>query len=397
MKVLQINAVYGYRSTGLIARDINDLLAKEGAEVFAAYQTCTEPPANGYRLGNLWDWKLHALLSRISGKQAWFSKGATRRFLQWVDQIRPDIVHLHNLHSNYIDLPLLLEYLAKKDIATVITMHDCWYFTGKCFHYANVGCDRFQTGCGNCPQKKTMPRSFFFDRSAEVFAEKKKLLQAIPRLKIVGCSEWICRESKKGFFKDFDVSCIRNGVDTDIFKPQDVSDLRGQYELGNAKIILGMANKWLLPSNGEALARVLTLLNESLRLVLIGCSESQIRKLKKASAFVLPLGYIKGREALARHYCLADVFVNLTHADTLPTVNMESICCGTPVVTYNSCGSPELVLEGCGTVVPEYDVGALIPAIQASLGKSTNVELARSMFEKSKNYRAYLDVYKKLI
>ncbi len=397
MKVLQINAVYGYRSTGLIARDINDLLAKEGAEVFAAYQTCNEPPANGYRIGNLLDWKLHALLSRISGKQAWFSKGATKRFLQWVDQIRPDIVHLHNLHSNYIDLPLLLEYLAKKDIATVITMHDCWYFTGKCFHYANVGCDRFQTGCGNCPQKKTMPRSFFFDRSAEVFAEKKKLLQAIPRLKIVGCSEWICRESKKGFFKDFDVSCIRNGVDTDIFKPQDVSDLRGQYELGNAKIILGMANKWLLPSNGEALARVLTLLNENLRLVLIGCSESQIRKLKKASAFVLPLGYIKGREALARHYCLADVFVNLTHADTLPTVNMESICCGTPVVTYNSCGSPELVLEGCGMVVPEYDIDALIPAIQASLGKSTNVELARLTFEKTQNYRAYLDVYKKLI
>ena len=397
MKVLQINAVYGYKSTGLIARDINDLLVKEGVESFVAYQTCNEPPTNGYRIGNRWDWKWHALLSRISGKQAWFSKGATKRFLQWVDQIRPDVVHLHNLHSNYIDLPLLLEYLAKKDIATVITMHDCWYFTGKCFHYANVGCNRFQIGCGNCPQKRTMPRSFFFDHSAEVLAKKKNLLQAIPRLKIIGCSEWICRESKKGFFKDFDVSCICNGVDTDIFKPQDVSDLREQYELGNAKIILGMANKWLLPSNQDALNRVLKILNQDLRLILIGCRGNQICKLKKASAFVLPLGYIKNREALAKHYCLADVFVNLTHADTLPTVNMESICCGTPVVTYDSCGSPELVLEGCGTVVPEYDVDTLIPAIQASLGKSTNVEQARSTFEKAKNYRAYLDVYKKLI
>lgn len=397
MKVLQINATYGYKSTGLIARDINDLLAKEGAEVFAAYQTCNEPPQNGYQIGNSLDWKRHALLSRISGKQAWFSKGATKRFLQWVDQIRPDVVHLHNLHSNYIDLPLLLEYLAKKDIATVITMHDCWYFTGKCFHYANVGCDRFQIGCGNCPQKKTMPRSFFFDRSAEVFAEKKKLLQAIPRLKIVGCSEWICRESKKGFFKEFDVSCIRNGVDTDIFKPQDVSGLREQYGLGKAKIILGMANKWLLPSNREAIARVLQMLNKDLRLVLIGCNEEQVRQIKKQSEFVMPLGYIQNREELAKHYCLADVFVNLTHADTLPTVNMESICCGTPVVTYDSCGSPELVLEGCGTIVPEYDVDALIPAIQSSIGKPANVELAKLSFDKTENYKAYLSVYKKMI
>lgn len=397
MKVLQINATYGYKSTGLIARDINDLLAKEGAEVFAAYQTCNEPPQNGYQIGNSLDWKRHALLSRISGKQAWFSKGATKRFLQWVDQIRPDVVHLHNLHSNYIDLPLLLKYLAKKDIATVITMHDCWYFTGKCFHYANVGCDRFQIGCGNCPQKKTMPRSFFFDRSAEVFAEKKKLLQAIPRLKIVGCSEWICRESKKGFFKEFDVSCIRNGVDTDIFKPQDVSGLCEQYGLGNAKIILGMANKWLLPSNREAIARVLQMLNKDLRLVLIGCNEEQVRQIKKQSEFVMPLGYIQNREELAKHYCLADVFVNLTHADTLPTVNMESICCGTPVVTYDSCGSPELVLEGCGTIVPEYDVDALIPAIQSSIGKPANVELAKLSFDKTENYKAYLSVYKKLI
>ena len=397
MKVLQINATYGYGSTGLIVKDIGEALIQSGNEAYFAYQSYKETPEHGYSVGNKLDHKVHALFCRIFGKQGYYSAGATNKLIGYIKEIKPDVVHLHNLHSNFVHLNKLLKYLGENDIPTVITMHDCWYFTGKCFHYVDVECDRFTSGCGNCPKKKAPPASLLFDCSAQVLKDRNKYLHAIPRLKVVGCSEWICREAKKGIMNDLDVVSIRNGVDTEIFCEKDKSEEKKKLSLDGKFVIMGMANKWLQPSNADAFEKITSSLTESDKIILVGCTEAQIKELE-GEEHIKSIGFIRDRYSLASLYGAADVFVNVTHADTLPTVNMESICCGTPVVTYDSCGSPELVLEGCGYVVREGDSDALIEKIKLVKNEKFDSvsEIGRANFDKNKCYKDYIGLYESI-
>ena len=394
MRVLQINANFGFGSTGLIVKDIAEQSEKEGLEAFCAYQKTSTPVNNGYQIGNSLDWKLHGLFSRMFGRQGYYSSLATKRFLKYVAKINPDVIHLHNLHSNYINIDLLLKYIAKKDIPTIITLHDCWFFTGKCFHYADVPCDRYKTGCGSCPKKAAPPKSLFFDFSSQVLKKKIKRLLSIARLKIIGCSDWICEEAKNSMLKDCDISRIYNGIDTKIFRPKNSDSLRKKLGIKDEFLILGMANKWFLDQNLSMIEKIKELPN--IKLMLVGCSDKQLEILKEKYPWVLDVGFIKDRKELANYYSAADVFVNLTYADTLPTVNMESICCGTPVITFDSCGSPELVDEECGIVVKKGDADGIIAALNEAKEKdfSKCAKIGREKFSKNKCYKEYIKEYK---
>lgn len=401
MKILQINAVYGFRSTGVIVRDIEEAVEADGGVSLVAYQEASTTPKMGYRIGNKLDWKMHAFFSRLFGKQAYFSRCATKKLLRYIDKEKPDIVHLHNLHSNYIHLNCLLKYLGERNIPTVITMHDCWYFTGKCYHFVDVGCEKFVTGCGNCPKKRGTPHTFFFDTSKRVYKDRVKYLMGIPRLKIVGCSDWICGEARRGFLRNADITRIYNGIDIDIFTPSDTSEIRGKYDIPeDAFVIMGMANKWLLPENRELFEKTCETLSEKKRLLIVGCTGEDARVIRERdNPYIIPVGYISEREELAKLYSLANVFVNSTYADTLPTVNMESICCGTPVITYDVCGSPELVPEGCGEVVPQANVEAMLRAIDESWEKikPEALNIARRDFDKNECYKKYLSLYEQIL
>lgn len=397
MNVLQINAVYGEKSTGTIMADIGSMVEKSGNHAFYAYQRSNQPVQNGYRVGSLFDWKVHALLARLFGGQGFYSSFATRKLIRQIEKAQIDVIHLHNLHSNFVNIDILLRYIAKMDIATVITMHDCWWFTGKCFHYVDCGCDRFTSGCGKCPKRKAAPRSVLFDTSARCWAKKKKRLLAIPRLKMVGCSKWICSEAKKGFLRECDMEQIYNGVDTSVFRPHDTADLKEQLGVGDSLLVLGMANKWLDARNAELLRRVVA--HPEVQLVLVGCSQAQKARLAAEFPSIVAVGYVSDRKELARYYSMADVFVNVTHADTLPTVNMESICCGTPVITYDSCGSPELVDEDSGIVVAEDDVTGLIAALEQIRDRryADCSGIGKSKFDKNIAYKQYLALYNEIV
>ncbi len=396
MRILQINANYGFSSTGLIMTDIGTAITEAGHEAYFAYQNTAVPVETGYRVGSPLDWKWHALACRVGGGQGFHSGHATRRLLRHIDMIRPDVVHLHNLHSNFVHLGLLLDYLAAQDIATVITMHDCWYFTGKCFHYIDVGCEGFKTGCGHCVKQSAPPASLFVDRSAKDLATKVKALHRIPRLALVGCSDWICREAEKSRLSDCTITRIYNGVDTTVFAPRAVDDLRAKLGIGTETVVLGMANKWMQADNRPLIEQVLAL--PDTHLVLVGCTDAHREALSAFGSRVSAVGFISDRTELAGYYNLGDVFVNPTHADTLPTVNMESICCGTPVVTYDACGSPELVDAESGVVVPEHDRAAMVAAIQEArrLDRTTCAAVGQRRFDKQLCYRAYPELYRAL-
>ncbi|MBQ0099341.1 MAG: glycosyltransferase [Firmicutes bacterium] len=396
MRVLQINAVCGNGSTGLIVKDIASQVEKNGDEAFVAFQN-GQASKNFYVFNNKFDEKLHALYTRIFGKQGYASKRETKKFLKWVSEIKPDIVHLHNLHGNYINLPMLLNYLSKNDIATVVTLHDCWFFTGKCTHYVEYKCDRWQESCGKCPQKHANINSIFFDKSSKVLFDREKLFVSIPRLKIVGCSKWIAEECKKSKLKNCDITYIHNGVDTSIFKPTN-NEFRKKNNLEDKFVVLGFANKWGQERNREAVLYIISTLKEDERIVLVGCDNKMMDNFSKFDN-VICVGFIKDRNELADIYSSCDVFLNLTHADTLPTVNMESICSGTPVITYDVCGSPELVDSGSGFVVPENDYIAIVEAKNFIKFKNFNIEIEKyhEKFSKTNNYLKYIDVYKELL
>lgn len=398
MRILQINAVYNQGSTGVIVKDIDETLQENGYESFVAYATCSKIPKNGFKIGNKIDYKVHGLLTRILGKQAYFSTLSTKSLIRYIKRVNPDIIHLHNLHNNYIDFNLLLKYIIKKNIKTVVTLHDCWFFTGKCFHYISDGCTKWQTECGNCPRLKKDIPSWFFDQTTKVFNDKKKYFGQISNLVVVGVSKWISNEAKQSFLGNSQITTIHNGVDIDIFKPTQ-SNFRKDYNIGNKYVILGMANKWLLPNNLETFQYITKKIGKNDVLVLVGCSEKQKKSLPDN---VIGLGFVNDREKLAQIYSMADVFVNITWEDSLPTVNIEAICCGTPVITFDSCGSPEIINDRTGIVTPQGNSTLLWQAICNIKDKGKRqfenecVKLGVQNYNKNEKYKDYIILYEKM-
>lgn len=399
MKIVLINATYGFASTGSIVADLESAAKLNNIEVGVAYQSAEALPDLGFKIGSRFDRLWHGFMTRVKGKQGYESRRATRRLVAWLEREKPDVVHLHNLHSNYVNLEILLGYLARRDIATVLTLHDCWFFTGKCFHFVESDCDRWQTGCGNCPRRRLDIKSLFFDVSARVHSDKKRLFGAIPRLYTVGCSKWISSLAEKSLLASGEVLQIYNGIDTEIFKPS-ATDFKARYGIEGKFIVCGAANKWLLPENRPLLDAFLENRAEDELLLLFGAIAEHKRAVEGMGG-VVALDYFAEKRQMAELFAASDVFVNPTHADTLPTVNMEAAACGTPVVTYDVCGSPELVRDGVsGFVVPEGDVGGMLEAIRrvrcGEIERTACREFAIDSFDKKENYKKYIELYEKI-
>lgn len=400
MKLIEINATYGIGSTGTIVADLVAEAKLNNIDVGVAYQSTDRVADCGFKVGNRLDRAWHGLMTRVKGRQGYNSRGATKKLVKWLDNEKPDIVHLHNLHSNYINLEILLSYLAKRDIATVITLHDCWLFTGKCCHFVESGCDRWQTGCHDCPRNKLDIKSYFVDASARVWADKKRLYEAIPRLYTVGCSKWITALAEKSILSSGEVLQIYNGVDTEVFRPV-TTDFKRRHGAEDKFVSVGAANKWLLPENRELFDTYLKTKKDDELLVLFGANEEQKRSVDGIDG-VKALGYITNKADMAELFSAADVFINPTRADTLPTVNMEAAACGTPVITFDVCGSPELVRDGgTGYVVPEGDVMGILVAKEAVRGGKISRDACRehalSNFDKNENYKKYIELFKEIM
>ena len=398
---MQINAVYGFGSTGIIAKDLYDISRQDNIYSIVVCQVASTINKDIYQMGNKIDWKLHAFLTRVLGKQAYASVVATKKLLHYLDKEKPDIIHLHNLHANYVNLNMLLKYLAEKNIAVVITLHDCWFFTGKCFHFVDCGCAKWKTGCGNCPQNKEDVKSLFFDRTSSVFEDKKKYFQAISNLTVVGCSDWIKGLAEQSpIFQGKHITRIYNGVDTSIFYLRQQTNFRKVNQFEGKFIILGMANKWMKSENAELVRKLFNKLKEDEQVVIVGCSEQQKSELENYQR-VLAVGFVRDRNILADIYSASDVFVNMTYEDTLPTVNMESICCGTPVITFDSCGSPELVHEGVtGYVISQGSESELLNALHKVKNRLIDRKQCagegKRWFDKNQQYKEYLALYRNI-
>ena len=386
MKVLQINAVYGIGSTGRIVAEIDEVLVQSGIESIVATTQTTVRKDNIYIVGTSVGRKVHALLSRLIGKQAYFSAFATKRLLNWIKKEKPDVIHLGNLHANYVHLGMLLKYVKKYNIATVITLHDCWFFTGKCTHYTEQGCYKWQTGCHHCPQLKKGNRSWFFDCTSTIWQDKKRWITEIPRLGVIGVSDWITEEAKKSFLKDATIiKRIYNWIDLQIFYPRG-DDVKGKYGIPTDKFsILCIGAHWAKDSfKFNQLIELSKRIREDMQIVLVGNvpAESQL------PANVKALGYISSTDELAKLYSSMDVYVHLSREDTFGKVIAEAMACGTPAIVYNATACPELIGKGCGYVVEVGDIAAVCNALEKIQNDKKEaysvacVEFVQAAFEK---------------
>lgn len=399
MKVLQVNAVLGYGSTGVIVSDIHKLAVSKGIDSFVAFSNTNisdDKIVNGIRIGNIFGKKIHALLSRLNGRQAYFSSLSTRKLIKQIKKIKPDVVHLHNLHSNYINLNLLLKYLGESNTRTIITLHDCWFYTGGCFHYTSVNCDKWLKRCGECPKKKQDTPAYFCDYSSKILEDRKKYFSQIEKLTVVGVSKWISEEAKKTFLGNKKIFTVYNGVDTDFYKPTD-SNFRDTYNLNNKFVILGIANKWLKPINSELLDAVSDYLKPNMVFVMIGCSKEDMNKLPKK---IIGLPFIANKEIMRDIYSACDVFVNCTREESFSLVNVEAQSCGTPTITYANTGAKETVDNINSFSVETANIKEFIECIQKIYvtGKESYSSGCRSFvlknFDKNMNYIKYIDLYK---
>lgn len=413
MKLLLINVTYGQGSTGTIVRDIENLCEHSNLECYVASPDHEVMNAKrGYVIGNLFDHKLHAVLCRINGQQAYFSHCATKKLLRHIEKIKPDIVHLHTIHGNYLNMPKLLTNLAKQNIRIIITMHDCWYFTGGCFHYTAVNCYKWQYSCGNCVKKKVDTPAYFLDKSGQILSDRKRLFDSIPNLTITGVSDWICEESRKGIFHNKNVVTIHNGVDTSVFRPIPISDIETRDDLKSVRLLLeghftimGLAGKWLDPINREAFLYILSHLKSSDCFLLFGCNNRQISELrslqipKEQFDKIVTFGYTSNRSQLAALYSLADVFINCTREESFSLINVEPQACGTPIVTYANTGAQETVDNECSFGVKTGNYIAMFEKISQIRKNGKRhysedcIQWVKSKFDMQQNYLKYLALY----
>ena len=402
MKILQINAVYNISSTGRIVTELHSALLEKEIDSFVAYSKTNKlDDANLYQIGSLFDTKLHALLSRITGKQGYFSNFATKRLLKYIDSINPDVIHLGNLHGNFINLPMLLNYIAENDIPTVITLHDCWFFTGKCCHYTADNCWKWQTQCDKCPIIEKYNKSWFFDRTQRMFDDKKELFGKINNLAVIGVSDWLTNDAKKApvFEKAKLIRRIYNWIDLNIFYPRETDELRKELNLSGEFVLMSVSHKWCAE---KGLIKVVDLARKMphIKFVLVGRIVDEI----DLPSNIISVGEVKSAEKMAEYYSIADAMLYLSIQETFGKVTAESIASGTPVIGYNSTATPELIGNGCGKVLEldatNDEIAQAIEEIREN-GKekyfSNCVEFAKNNFDKDKLIGDFIDLYKEMI
>ena len=354
-----------------------------------------------YQIGNALDRKCHALLNRLTGYEASFSYFPTKHLISYIRKMRPDVVKLGIAHSNYLNVFQLLQFLGREDIPTVVVLNDCWYFTGKCMHYTTNQCFRWKTGCGHCPHLENGLPTLFFDRTAQMLEKKKKAFQEVPRLAVVGVSDWLVNEARQSILKDATIlRRIYNWVDLKQFYPHDDQPATlADAQLEGKKVVLGVASSW---KSGKGLENFLRLANDLVEdtfIVLVGSMPQDTVLPPK----VVHIPETRNVEELARLYSRADVFVTFSMEETFGKVSAEALACGTPVVCFDSTASPELVGEKGGRVVSVGDYDGVRKAVEEilSLGKEAFseacVQQARQNFCFETNAQQYLDLFEELI
>ncbi len=400
MKILQINSVCGIRSTGRIATDIHQMLEAAGHESVIAYgQLEAKNCDRTIKIGDQQDLYLHGIKTRIFDRHGFGSKKATQEFLKSVDDYKPDLIHLHNIHGYYLNVEELFAYIKKNEIPVVWTLHDCWSFTGHCVYFDFANCDRWKTQCYSCPQKNTYPASKFLDQSTKNYNDKKEIFNGVKDLSFVTPSKWLKDLLKDSYLSSYDSYVINNGLDLDTFKPVE-SDFRENHKLEDKFVMLMVSSEWTKRKGLEYVLELNENLKDDEKIVLVGLTDELKQSLPDS---IIKITKTDNVQELAEIYSTADVLLNPTLEDNFPTTNLEALACGTPVITFNTGGSPEAVGINTGLVITQGSQTELRETINQIKDKGSAFyqqhcrNRAEEMYNRKERYQDYIDLYKRIL
>lgn len=363
MKVVQINT-FSYKATGSIMMGIHKMLRNNGYDSYVVWGRGRDAE-NDHEIAMKDDigTKFHGIYTRLTDRTGFASWRATRKLLEKLDEIGPDIIHLHNIHGYFINIDLLFRYIREKKIKVIWTLHDCWAVTGHCAYFDMVECEKWKTGCHHCEQKGIYPSSILLDESEQNWGKKKELFSGLDMTVVTPC-RWLAGIVKQSYLKEYPIEVIYNGINLETFKPSFRKRIKETYSPEGKPIVLGVASEW---TERKGLSDICKLAErkQDVQFVVVGLTLEQEK--------MLPSGIIgKQRtsnvQELVELYSAADVFLNPTYEDNFPTTNLEAIACGTPVITYDTGGSPEAIY--LAQEYGGYKVGEVIKK-----DKSNKVEL----------------------
>lgn len=395
-KLLQINSVVNTGSTGRIAEQLGQLAMSQEWDSYIAFgREARESKSKLIRIGGSIGVNLHALASKFLDCHGLCSKHATRSFLKQLDEIKPDVVHLHNIHGYYINYPMLLRYLKEHNIPTIITMHDFWLMTGHCA-YINKSCDRWKTGCGNCPRLDQYPASKI-DRSARNWQLKASLFIDMPNVTLVPVSYWLGRYVDESLLKNAKQNVIYNGIDTNVFKPFDGGASVGGVDWSKFTI-MAIATRWTEANGYQDVMKLSSILPDNCQIVMVGLDEQQMSNLPKN---IIGFRKTESFTQLQELYTKSDVIFNPNREVTFGLVTAEAMACGTPAIVLRDTAGEELVDEQTGYVIDSVEeVPELISTINQVdknyMSKACR-DRVRELFNAEKQFQKYIDLYNRLI
>lgn len=405
--LLQINVTANSGSTGRIAEGIGQCAMSQGWRSILAYGQSANNSANELiRIGNNVSLKEHGLESRLFDRQGLASRFATKKFIDDIERLSPDIIHLHNIHGYYINYLILFDYLSKKRVPVVWTLHDCWSFTGHCAYFDYARCTKWKEGCiPPCPCKKNYPKSLLFESSRRNYDLKKKEFASVRNMTLVPVSNWLGSVVSQSFLSQYPVEVIHNGIDLDVFRPNEMkSELAKRLLSYNKRLVIGVASGWGEERKGlKDIIKLREILSDRFLIVLVGVEERLLPLLPKG---IVGVERTQNQQELTSLYSIADVFLNPTYEDNYPTTNLEAMACGTPVITYKTGGSPEAVTPDTGWVVEQGDIEELkyiIEGLETCDENSSKMrrincrKRAETEFDKNIRFNDYVELYNELL
>ena len=393
MKVAFINTVIGYGSVGRIVYDLAKMPGVEGKVYYGRKSNQTD--ADAVKFTGLIQNVNQAVQTYLFDNHCWTNARDTKKLVADLKAFQPDLVHLHNLHGYYLDAPVLFSYLKESGVPVVWTLHDCWAFTGHCAHYEKAHCTQWKTKCEVCPLLNTYPYTWTGRNVSRNYERKKALFNSVAdQVHLVVPSHWLQSQVEQSFLKSMRCSVIPTGIDLSVFHPVD-SSFREKNHLENHKIILAVSSGWPAEKGYGDLLKLCALLNSDEKLVVVGVTSGQKKELEKLGA----IGIQRTSDAseLASLYSTADVLINPTYGDTFPTVNIEALACGCPVVTYHVGGSPEALSQETGGVVGCGEIAEALERIRSSTWTREACTKQGQKFGRMNMLEAYRTLYQHCI
>lgn len=371
MKVLFINSVVDYGSTGKIVRELANSLKDDGHEVLIAYgRNKKEVAEDSFYFGDTMSTLFHVAMTRFFGRHGLHSSRQTRKLIHKIESYKPDVIHLHNVHGYYLNVPMLFEYLSSINVKVLWTLHDAWPISGSSAYFDYHGCKVWNDGCVECNSTDDYPQASLIKRQKKNFKWKKDSFTSINDLTIITPSQWLQKLIETTFLRKYPVVTVHNGINTSVFKSHD-------SVVKDSKLILGVSNDWEERKGLKDFIKLRELLPKEYSIKLVGLSEKQIASLSDG---IYGISRTNSVEELVDLYASAYVFVNPTYEDNYPTTNIESLCCHTPVLAYDTGGNKEVDSEPYVQIVNQGDIQTLSDVI---LSGSLDVDF--SDFDTSKH------------